>query len=93
MKIKSLLTACCLALGLSACQGNVEGQNTASVQLSPANDSAVELLAKTLQIKYQQVDNRPSAQCDPDIENGHCFKANLHLTANSAINEIGRAHV
>lgn len=86
MKIKSLLTACCLALGLSACQGNVEGQNTASVQLSPANDSAVELLAKTLQIKYQQVDNRPSAQCDPDIENGHCFKANLHLTANSAIN-------
>ena len=86
MKIKSLLTACCLALGLSACQGNVDEQNTVSVQLSPANDSAVELLAKTLQIKYQQVDNRPSAQCDPDIENGHCFKAYLHLTANSAIN-------
>ena len=46
----------------------------------------MELLANTLQIKYQQVDNRPSAQCDPNIENGHCFKANLHLTANSAIN-------
>ncbi len=87
MLIRLLLIYCCIAFGITACQSNTE--DTAKIKkqtLEPATNTAIDLIAQTLQVKYQQSDNRPSAKCDQQIESGNCYKVNLQLTANNSIN-------
>ncbi len=87
MSMKLLLVVCCMALSVSACQSNTESrQQKQSTKLSPATNAAIDTIAQSLEIKYQQVDNRPSAQCDQQVEGGNCYKANLRLSTHKAIN-------
>ena len=53
--------------------------------LTAAKQQDIDNIAQSLQVKYQQIDNRPSALCDPKIENGNCFRVDLVLTASKAI--------
>ncbi len=76
---------------VSACSPENETVNNQAETLSEqqvltaAKQQDIDNIAQSLQVKYQQIDNRPSAECDPNIENGNCFRVDLVLTANKAI--------
>ncbi|WP_232824796.1 family 20 glycosylhydrolase [Algibacillus agarilyticus] len=61
------------------------GQQVAPLFLATATQQDIDDIAQHLQVTYQQIDNSPSAECDPDIENGSCFRVDLLLTAPNAI--------
>ncbi len=83
-----------LVLMLSGCEqlnkANIN-QSEVVIKSQPNTLSAItqddlDLIAQSLNIKYRLISNIPDQHCDKSKSSGHCFLAELVLTANNTIN-------
>lgn len=79
-------------LGVSACQPNNQTPSESKAAASPSNvigspltQSAIDTLARQLNIEYHLVSNMPDEKCSQSRADGKCFHAQLRMTAKQDI--------
>lgn len=86
--LKVLAASSLLVFTMSGCEKGAESNATVTAEqalLPSAKQQDIDLIAQTLQVKYQVISNKPTKECDQDKEHGLCYQAKLSFTANEAI--------
>lgn len=83
-RLPMMFWSCLAAFFLAACSDDDNANDRVS---QFASQQALADFANDLNITYEVIDNRPDANCDPDIQDGLCFRARLNLTTTVDIPE------